>query len=321
MGSTLDNTRKNPPITSAFGAVFRRIRRREAFESATIEELPDRMFEALIAAALAKCVEFNVAVNRARKHHDEEFLFVSALRGICEDLIWLAFISRMPEEERKKITEVLLRKTLSDGLRVQKGFFEANNPFQIVLGPSSSEKELSSPTTLPDRQALREFWAARGTTRRDGPTVREMASEIGLNFTYDYVYFMSSNFVHFNPQALLRAGWGDKTNPFKFSVSHLSGYYKSLASFYGAILFIRLYSAFSESHFRESCKQEVGALLDLIEKVHRWPEVVTFEEMNKSPPLYLITHAMRRVFPEQGATDGILAEVRTLGERLAQVSS
>jgi hypothetical protein len=59
-------------------------------------------------------------------------------------------------------------------------------------------------------------------------------------------------------------------------------------------------------------------LLDLIEQVHRWPEVVTFEEMNKKPPLYLLTHAMRQTFPEKGAAEGILTEVRGFGTRLNQ---
>jgi Family of unknown function (DUF5677) len=44
--------------------------------------------------------------------------------------------------------------------------------------------------------------------RRDGPTIKDMALEVGLTFTYDYIYFVSSNFVHFNPQGLLRMGWG-----------------------------------------------------------------------------------------------------------------
>src|SRR5215470_15964155 len=101
--------------------------------------------------------------------------------------------------------------------------------------------------------------------------------------------------------------------PFRFSVSRLSDYYKALASFYGAILFIGYHSAFSSSQFRSSCEREIEMLFDLIEHIHRWPEVITFEEMNRKPPLYLLTHAMRRAFREKGAPERILAEVRGLG--------
>jgi hypothetical protein len=307
--------KRETQITSAFGAIFRRIRRREPFASPPIDQLADRMFEALVAAALAKCVEFNVAANRVRRHTDEEFVFVSALRGICEDLISLVYFSKMPVEKRKEITTLLIARTLAKGLEVQRAFFESNNPFQPVLGPPKAEgTQLSS--SLATRQALREFWAGQGTKQKDGPTIKDMASEVGLTFTYDYIYFASSNFVHFNPQALLRMGWGDLEQPFRFSVSHIRAYYKALASFYGAILFIGYHSAFWSSQFRVSCERDVASLLDLIEEVPRWPEVITFEEMNKKPPVYLITHALRRVVPEEGAPGGILAEVRGLGTRL-----
>src|SRR3954471_4631555 len=111
--------KRKPPITSASGGIFRRIRNREPFASPPVHELGERMFEALVAAALAKCVEFNVAVNRARKHKDEEFVFVSALRGICEDLISLTYLSRMSVQSRNNLTKLLIRQTVSKGLETQ----------------------------------------------------------------------------------------------------------------------------------------------------------------------------------------------------------
>jgi hypothetical protein len=306
------------PIISTFGAIFQRIRKREPFTSPPLSELAERTFDALVAAALAKGVEFNVAVNRARKYTDEEFVFVSALRGICEDLISLAYFKKMSVEKRNEITKLLLSQNVAEGLEVQRAFFKANNPFQPVLGPSKTQGIQGSSAILAVRQQVRAFWAGQGVNRRDGPTIKDMALEVGLTFTYDYIYFASSNFVHFNPQALLKMGWGDMERPFRFSVSHSNRYYKALASFYGAILFIGYHSAFSSSHFRTSCEHEIAMLLDLIEQVHRWPEVVTFEEMNKKPPLYLLTHAMRQTFPEKGAPEGILMEVRGLGKRLYQ---
>lgn len=302
------------PITSAFGVVFRRIRKRASFASPPMSELGERMFESLIAASLAKCVDFNVAVNRARKQTDEEFAFVSALRGVCEDLIWLAYISKMPGKSQQELTKLLITETISNGLEVQQAFFSANNPFQPVLSALTTDREDGSFEKSSASKAMTSFWLAEKKIKRR-PTVKEMASDVGLNFTYDYIYFVSSNFVHFNPQALLRMGWGDLENPFRFSTSHMSAYYKALASFYGAILFIGYHSAFS-ARFRSSCETEVAMLFDLIENVQRWPEVITFEEMNESTPWYLLTHAMGRALAEKGAPRGILAEVRGLGDRL-----
>ena len=60
---------------------------------------------------------------------------MSALRGVCEDLISLAYLRRMPIEDRREFTTLLINQTVADGLEVQQAFFSANNPFQPVLVP------------------------------------------------------------------------------------------------------------------------------------------------------------------------------------------
>ncbi|WP_156375960.1 DUF5677 domain-containing protein [Methylobacterium sp. Leaf117] len=308
---------KKPPITSAFGKAFRSIRRRERFLSPALPALKERMFDALTAAAIAKCVDFNVAVNRTRKYQDEEFVFVSSLRGICEDLISLAYMQKNLGSDKEELTSLLIGRALAEGIQTQREFFSANNPFQPVLSPRKDEGQDAA---LVARRRVREFWAARCITRRDGPTMRDMAADIGLLHTYEYIYFAASNFVHFNPQSLLRMGWGNQEGPFSFSTSNISKYYKDLASFYGSLLFIAYHSAFPAS-FTTDCSKEAHGILSLIDQVHRWPEIVTFEEMNQKPPLYLLTHAMRRAFSDEGAPKGgILEEVRNLGDRLSNAA-
>jgi hypothetical protein len=62
------------------------------------------MYDALLAAALAKCVEYNGVVNRQRRYEDEAFALVSGLRGICEDLIVLCFLKRLSSRRREELT-------------------------------------------------------------------------------------------------------------------------------------------------------------------------------------------------------------------------
>jgi hypothetical protein len=149
-----------------------------------------------------------------------------------------------------------------------------------------------------------------------------MAKSVGLESLYDYLYFATSNFVHFNPQTLLRMGWGDINKHFKFTVSNMSPYYRSFASFYGAILFLGFHAAFASEALKTDCSKEVAEILDLISHVHRWPEVITFEEMNQRPPLYLITHALGRVMREEEGGeqyDKILKEIQALA-RITQAA-
>jgi hypothetical protein len=307
-----------PPITLGFGTVFRRIRKRESFTSPPLQDLGDKMYDALVAAALAKCVEFNVVINRSRRYDDEDFLFVSGLRGICEDLIYLSYMTRMSPSVRTELVKLLIQLNTAEGLDTQHKFFKANNPFQPVLGPAENRLRSGESASVAARSKFRAFWSRQGSSRRDGPTIKEMAHNLGLTSTYDYVYFAASNFSHFNPQSLLRIGWGAETGPFRFSMKHLSGYYKSLSSFYGAVLFLGFHSAFSPDHFDANCDVEVAKLLELVSQIHRWPELVTFEEMNQKPPLFFLTHAIRQVAQkETGSSYGaILEEVRGLGGRL-----
>jgi hypothetical protein len=306
-------SKKRPPITNAFGKVFRSIRRREKFLSPPTAELGNKVFDAMVVAAIAKCVDYNVAVNRARKHRDEQFVFVSGLRGICEDLIYLAYISKNLPNDKSKLMHHLMQRSLAEGVKTQAKFFKANNPFQIVV--EYNKKDGQDPAIIA-RQNVRDIWAEHGSARKDGPTVREMADDIGLLHTYEYIYFAASNFVHFNPQPLLKMGWGPNEGPFAFSTANMSGYYKALSSFYGSILFIAYQSAFPGS-FTTDCTKDVKVLLALIEEMYRWPEIVTFEELNMRTPVYLLTHAMRQAVPEEGKPEGgILAEIRNLGSRL-----
>jgi hypothetical protein len=312
------NTRRKPPITFAFGSVFRQIIKREHFASPPIPELYGKKYDALIAAALAKCVAFNVVVNRSRRHNDEDFIFVAGLRGLCEDLIYLSYLSTMPSSDREEIIRLIISLNIADGTDVQHDFFRLNNPFQPVL--SSETSPTGERASVAARTKFRSFWKAQRSSRRDGPTIKDMANLTGLTSTYDYMYFAASNFAHFNPQSLLRMGWGNEEGPFRFSVAKFNAYYKSLCSFYGSIIFIGFHSAFSPEHFTNDCNADVNKLINLIGQVHRWPEIVTFEEMNLQPPSFFLTHALGRVMakndPLTTPYGAILEEIRGLRQRL-----
>ena len=112
--------------------------------------------------------------------------------------------------------------------------------------------------------------------------LRDMAEDVGLISTYEFIYFSASNFVHFNPHALFRTGWGAEHGPFTFSIRNMSGYYQSFSSFYGAVLFIGFQASFGSDHFKVDLETEINRLIELIGYVQRWPEIITFEEMNQN---------------------------------------
>jgi hypothetical protein len=190
-------------------------------------------------------------------------------------------------------------------------FFEANNPFQPVVGGSATKLQN---LMLADRNDLRAFWKAQGVAKKNGPTVKDMADRTGLAQTYEYIYFLSSNFVHFNPHALMRMGWGPEEGAFRFSVHNFARYYADLASFYGAVLFVGFFYRIGTGYFSDETSADTEAILKAIDDVPRWPEIVTFEELNRRPPMLpFMSYAMRKAMEdsdEQIPYGAILREVR-----------
>ena len=264
----------------------------EKLEFSAAPNTAEEMLGALVQAATAKCVEFNMAANHNPTRDAPAIMLMSTLRGVTEDLICLIYLCRLKGGLGKQLIPLLIHENVAKGVDVQRKFFEANNPLQPVFGGGSSGGDTSKRADQAKKD-IKAFWAVAG--RKGAPRVRDMAATVGLESTYEFIYFATSNFVHFNPSALLRMGWGAKSGPFTFSIENINAYYRNFASFYGAILFVGFEASFGLEYFREDASGELKRLIELVGKVQRWPEVITFEEMNMQPPLYLLTHALREV--------------------------
>jgi len=297
----------------AFAKIFRRARKKLIFSSARLDEPETKMVETLIQAAFSKCLDFNLICNGTGKSQWPSFTLVSNLRGICEDLVYLTYLSRMKQEDANQLAILLSGQAVTKAIRAQRNFFALNNPFQPVVGGGLELKKVES-MVKEAANKMEAFWKAKGINRRGGPTIKDLAEQIGLTSTYDYIYFAASNFVHFNPQTLYRTGWGPSEGPFTFSMKNMDAYYRDLSSFYGSVLFIGFNASF-KTKLNADLKNEIEELLELIGFVQRWPEIVTFEEMNRRPPLYLLTHALGKVMRQQDQATpygAILMEVQSL---------
>jgi hypothetical protein len=242
------------------------------------------MYSLCVKASVAKCFELNLAIPQAAKSKSAFFL-MSSLRGVCEDLIVLRFIGRMPPDDRNKLLGSLASAELGIRTKLQDAFFTAVRPQQPVLrlrdvdtGIAKSEAE------------ARSIWAKHGwpnLNRGAMPQIRQIAEKQGLHqlaVLYDYLYRLTSAAVHFNVQSLLRSGWGKQPNVV-FSTKNFDAYFATYCSLYGAFLFC-LYFEFFASVLRPSTKTRaiVNNIREQILLTPRWPEMVTFEEMNHKTP-------------------------------------
>ena len=275
--------------------------------TATIHRPTRRLYSSCLRASFVKSFEF---VDFATKQQsDNAFFLAPTLRGITEDVILLRFLSRFPHQSRQEVVRNLMNFNVHRKLEEQTSFFSKFRPFQPVLPLSNISQAKFS-------DALRSFWQANGWPSfngRDVPPVRQIAerSDPGiLEVVYDFIYRLTSDVVHFSPQVLLRSGWGKAPVCATFSSRNMGSYYLTLNQVYGSYLlclYFELFGLFLRPDKEE--KAAVVALRKLLLQIFRWPEMVTYEEMNvpvPRPPVVpnLLIHGAYTLIMEKGFISG-----------------
>lgn len=236
----------------------------------------DGPFACALMAALAKNYELNRII------FDDEnptnpFALTATLRGLCEDIIGLKYLSTFDIDDRNEAISLLMTESTLDFIEKQKTFFTLFRPQQFIIGQNNAVEEAKK-----KRQLLANFKQKYGwKSRKDWPTIREMAEITGLLTFYNYLYAVTSSFVHFSPRNLFRMGWGVTQHTFRFSTNNFAQYYEAFNQFYGVFLFITFCTSFCSLL---GCKEEfelpVTKLIEIVNAETRWPELVTWEEMN-----------------------------------------
>ncbi len=155
-------------------------------------------------------------------------------------------------------------------------------PFQPVLRSANIE----SMDIQKVRHELRSFWRNNGWLKlnRDMPPTREIAERSDpevLHVVYDFIYRIASDAVHFNPRALLRTGWGNIPREATFSSRNMGDYYLAMCRVYGSYLFCLYFEFFGQFlRLNQEEKSAVRELRKYLLSLPRWPEMITFEEMN-----------------------------------------
>ena len=273
---------------------------------ATMRSPTEQLYACFLSASFVRSFEFVDAVSKQEPKY--AFFLVPALRGITEDIIFLHFLSRFSDEIREQVLYNMIQLEAEKQLRVQKQFFQKLRPFQPIL-------PLATTDTKEMKRQLRSFWQKEGWPRRSKfpPPIREIAEKSGLvplHIVYDFIYRFTSGMVHFNPQVLMRFGWGSCPEEFTFSTRNMGYYYLEVSLIYGSYL-LCLYFEFFDPFLslNQKDKDAVGELREYLLKLPRWPEIITFEEMNfkvpKTEPLPgALVQAMINVVMEDGFLSG-----------------
>ncbi|MFS2036551.1 DUF5677 domain-containing protein [Polaromonas sp. CT11-55] len=259
-----------------------------------------------IRASVAKSFEFTSLVHQDPPP-EHGFFITATLRGICEDLITFTFLESLSEDDRNQALTLLMNANLAEGIAAQSDFFSLNRPWQPVVQPSKQSGEVAE-------QQLRTLSAKLGWTgRQSWPTVWHMAKVARMHELYSYLYSTTSKWVHFSPQILLRMGWGggkdDHANEhteWKFTTTNFSRYYAEFSQIYSLLLLLKLLRGPAATFLPDIAQKIVIALETRLNEPIRWPEAVTYEELNLEGPTSIMRIFLR-------ATHEIKSEVKRGG--------
>lgn len=286
---------------------------------ATVGRPTRKLFSCCLRSSVTKAYKFlEVASNIDRKN---AFFLVPSLRSITEDIIVLRFISRIPHQEREAAIVSIMRSNVSERIKTQSDFFGTFRPFQPVLNTGSLDEFHQDGSIA--------FWQNNGWPNLNGrkmPPIREIAKKCGegtLDIIYDYLFRFTSATVHFSPQTLLRLGWGDSASKERvtFSPDNMSQYFSDANLIYGSCLFslyFEMFGRFLRPNREE--KQIVSKLRKRILEVFRWPEMVTFEEMNRPVQKVGIPHWIIKVVYSEIMEEGFLSGTSKFREIMTRYS-
>lgn len=250
-------------------------------------EVSQEFLNSVVRSSIAKCLDFNTEAQNLTKG-PQCFFLMSASRAMCEELIYAAFFCLQDSSVSRGLAVRIAALKHHESIRAQTRFFAKNNPFQPTIGVRTGREQDQDVAIA--RDSLQADWRKLGYNTI--PSTQRLAKAVGLETTYGYLYHMSSNFVHFNPGQLMKLGWGPMEGPFVFSVAHFSRYYAEVCRFVGALLFFGYCCTWPCLFAGDFPRKYTEVVTGELKRGVRWPEIVTFEEMNISPPKNPLARAL-----------------------------
>ena len=257
-------------------------------------------------ASFVKAYEFCVFSHSKLK---AEFAFhcVGGLRSICEDLIILKFLKTLAPEDQTTLLDARMAQGIQSSITYQGKFFGTFRPGQPVLHGAVPPEERARLTNKVDNA-----WRRNGFSRvKNGkwPATEQLACKVGqgtIDVLYDYIFRLTSSAVHFSTSGLLRTGWGTgssiESREVTFSTKNMSAYYVAYCQIYGMFLLSIYFEFFSDLlAVPTGVLQIVQEIRTDLTRRGRWPEMITFEEMNMEFPKsnQLILLALQEAMTEE----------------------
>ena len=234
----------------------------------------------VVSSAFIKCYDFMnylCGIN----NYEHAFFQIPFLRSIVEDFISLSYLLEQDEVDFQSFIVTKRFVEINKTLKAQNNFFSEYNPNQIILPKDS----------MADVEDYLNYYNENGKalTKKALPRVWDMAEKTGLEDIYRFLFHATSKAVHFDVTTLLSMGWG-KINEEKDSMDVVFSYknnyhqYFKFVFFYTSYIFIHQANRFREYlNLSDELFDTLQPLISGYNKID-WPEIITFEQLNKKAP-------------------------------------
>jgi uncharacterized protein DUF5677 len=271
--------KSKPPSSIDETRAFLKALRPEIAKKKICRPTREGLFKAVLKASFARIHEYAEFVYADTMDVGPASFFGSApLRQCCEDLIALKYLALLKRKDRDKVIQALMVISTGTASEKQGKFFKRNHPYQPVLTTTFKPADITNAKNVLNEIGTRtDLWR----TSNKLPPIEQMAIKVGLSELYEYLYAGTSEIVHFNVRINLRSGWGSGKNEFAFSPSNFAKFYGQFSRVYAAFIWFSFCRAFrSALQLSPEFMHTVDEVELAVESIDRWPELVTFEEMN-----------------------------------------
>jgi hypothetical protein len=187
----------------------------------------------LVFRAIAVKQFESVVTIRELDNRENGFAAVPLLRAMCEEMIWVYYLSKLDSSTRSSIVACLASAGLHETFVAQESYGIPNRGFP------ENWKDALAAQAHQEQIELRQIIKAQGFTlgsKQTTPSFRQIAKRVGMEKEYDFLYHATSRAVHFSVPELLRRIWG-RPGSMKISSQTFERYWAAFSLYWGCWLF------------------------------------------------------------------------------------
>ena len=206
------------------------------------------------------------------------------IRPACEELIWLKYLSKLPDTDAEELIILTADNEMLRSLRAQDKYGGREVSKSLGLVPYLENAERREKETKCKLQELGKKLGWHKNYVKPGrlPSMRWFAEKTNEKAMYDFLYLATSRFVHFSVPELLRRAWGNpQTSDVSVRSIHFRDYWGMFSLLWGLRLFLDSAIIFCDDSNLPDVSLDKAHLLEAAKRIGKYGQVpiITAEEL------------------------------------------